>query len=118
MHRFSAMAAFARFVLAWFVVSLGVATAAPVVQPQALQLICGAGAVKLLPQPDDGQAAATTLTLDCALCSPAVVPPPAKLGLAAAVRSAPPRAERAPEPAADQAALRPPARGPPQGQPG
>lgn len=66
-----------RWVLAWFVLSLGVAGIAPCVQPVAMQLVCsGAGAIKVLVKEDgevhemgDGHA-------DCALCLPGGVPPP------------------------------------------
>ena len=45
----------ARLVLAWFVLSIGVAVASPLVNPQAMELICsGSGAIKLLVKTDDG----------------------------------------------------------------
>jgi hypothetical protein len=38
-----------RCVLAWFLLSLGVAVAAPVVHPQAMELVCSAaGAIKVI----------------------------------------------------------------------
>ena len=77
MNRLRRAAHLARFVLAWFVLSVGVAVAAPLVHPNGLQLVCGGGAVKLVPQDDDGTGGAQ-LTLDCALCAPAVVPPPSE----------------------------------------
>ena len=43
------------WVLAWFVASMGVAIAPPLVPPQAFEVICsGAGTIKLLVQTDDG----------------------------------------------------------------
>jgi hypothetical protein len=66
----------ARWVLAWFALTLAAAIAAPVVQPDRLQPICGAGAVKFIPPSGGEHAPAVQLTLDCALCAPAVVPPP------------------------------------------
>ena len=43
------------WVLAWFVASMGVAIASPLVHPQAFEVICsGTGAIKLLVQTDDG----------------------------------------------------------------
>jgi hypothetical protein len=101
----------ARFVLAWFVLAVGVAVASPMVQPPALQLVCGAGAVKLLPQEGE-QAAPVALTMDCALCAPAVVPPPhaglQPRGAGSLVHAAPPL-----QAATTPRALGPPARGPP-----
>jgi hypothetical protein len=76
MPRQRTTASIARWVLAWFALTLAVAIAAPVVQPDRLQPICGAGAVKFIPQSDGQPAPAAQLTLDCALCAPAVVPPP------------------------------------------
>ena len=47
----------ARLVLAWFVLSLGVAVASPIVNPQNLLMVCsGSGAMKVLLQSDDGTA--------------------------------------------------------------
>ena len=44
-----------RWVLAWFLLSLGVAIASPLVKPQALELVCsGSGAMKVLGYTDDG----------------------------------------------------------------
>ncbi len=72
----------ARLVLAWFVMSLGVAVASPVVKPQAMELVCSvAGAVKLIVQTDDGaQELGTSSPLshvDCPLCVLTGAPPPA-----------------------------------------
>ena len=69
-------------VLAWFVLSLGVAIASPVVQPQALTLVCSAaGAVKLVAGNDDGTAVASHHTLDCVLCLALGAPPAHAAGL-------------------------------------
>jgi hypothetical protein len=67
-----------RLVLAWFVLSLGVAVASPIVKPQDILLVCtGSGAMKVLVQAADGSASeVTTNTLDCPLCVPMVAPPP------------------------------------------
>ena len=44
-----------RCVLLWFVLSLGVAVASPLVHPQAMELVCSsAGAIKVIVQTDDG----------------------------------------------------------------
>jgi len=68
----------ARLVLAWFVLSLGVAVASPIVQPRAVELVCSsAGAIKLVVQTDDGaQELDAAHTMDCALCLPTGAPPP------------------------------------------
>lgn len=67
----------ARFVLVWFVLSLGVAVASPLVAPQDTVLVCtGAGVMKVLVKADDGST--TELgrsTMDCPLCA-LVAPPP------------------------------------------
>jgi hypothetical protein len=67
----------ARCVLLWFALSMGVAIASPLVKPQDLRLVCSAaGAVKLVLAVDDGQAAASSHTLDCPLCASIGAPPP------------------------------------------
>ncbi len=67
----------ARLVLAWFVMSIGVAVASPLVNPQSLELICsGSGAIKLLLKTDDGAKEISGHALDCPLCAHAGAPPP------------------------------------------
>ncbi len=67
----------ARLVLAWFALSVGVAMAAPVLQPAAVQWICtGGGAAKLLLSADDGPTAPAGHTPDCPLCATPALPPP------------------------------------------
>ncbi|MBC7376814.1 MAG: DUF2946 domain-containing protein [Burkholderiaceae bacterium] len=67
----------ARLVLVWFVLSLGVAVASPMVHPQAMELICsGSGAIKVLIKTDDGVKEAAGHTLDCPLCAVPGTPPP------------------------------------------
>lgn len=69
----------ARLVLVWFVLSLGAAVAAPLVQPQSMQLVCTAsGAMKLVTSSADGSEAPTLHLMDCSLCV-AVAPPPSLL---------------------------------------
>ena len=72
-----------RFVLVWFVLGIGVAIASPVVKPQAIELVCSGGALKVLAQGDDAGQPGTTPTLDCPLCALAA-PPPALQGTAKA----------------------------------
>ena len=67
-----------RLVLAWFVLSLGVAVASPIVKPQDILLVCtGSGAMKMLVQADDGSTSEVVgNSMDCPLCAPMVAPPP------------------------------------------
>ena len=67
----------ARLALVWFALALGMAAAAPLVQPRAMQLVCSAdGAIKLLVDTGDGLAEAGQGHLDCALCLLTSAPPP------------------------------------------
>jgi hypothetical protein len=78
MHRLRTARFLARLVLAWFVLSIGVAVASPMVKPQAMELICtGTGAIKVLVKTDDGVKEMSSHTLDCPLCATAGSPPPA-----------------------------------------
>lgn len=64
------------WVLAWFVASMGVAMASPLVNPQSIEVICsGAGTIKLLVQTDDGSVDMGSMGMDCPLCSIAGAPP-------------------------------------------
>ena len=66
-----------RLVLAWFVLSIGVAGASPVVHPTGMDLVCSSGGdmrwVAL--GDDDGQSNASGHTLDCPLCAGLSAPP-------------------------------------------
>ena len=74
----------ARFVLLWFVLSLGAAIASPWVDPQPLQLVCSvSGVAKLVAASDDDTPAPLAHALDCPLCMGGVAPP--VFGLSAAV---------------------------------
>lgn len=65
------------FVLLWFVASLGVAIASPVVHPQAMELVCSAsGTIKVVVQTDDGAQEMGVSHMDCALCMLTGAPPP------------------------------------------
>lgn len=80
----------ARWVLVWFVLSLGVAVASPVVNPQVGELVCSStGVMKLIITNADGSQDATDVAgshlLDCPLCACAGAPP------SAAARSAEPQ---------------------------
>ena len=77
----------ARLVLASFVLSLGVAIASPLVNPQSIELICATGgAMKLIIKSADGSEASSSHTLDCPLCA-SVAPPPPVISLVAAAPS-------------------------------
>lgn len=67
----------ARSVLAWFVVSIGLAIAAPLVHPQAVTLVCSsAGVVKLQASGDDGTPMPPpSHTWDCVMCLALGAPP-------------------------------------------
>lgn len=69
----------ARLVLAWFALSVGVAVASPLVNPQSIELLCsGSGTMKVLVKAADGTPVQATHTaLDCPLCATAGAPPPA-----------------------------------------
>jgi hypothetical protein len=69
-----------RLVLLWFALSLGVAVASPIVNPQAVELVCSsAGAVKMVVQTDDGGQELGMSHMDCPLCMPTGAPPPAPM---------------------------------------
>ncbi|MFY3385473.1 DUF2946 family protein [Paracidovorax sp. MALMAid1276] len=71
-------AALRLWVLAWFVVSMGVAIASPLVNPQSFEVICsGTGAIKLLVQTDEGTVEMGAMGMDCPLCATPGAPPPA-----------------------------------------
>ncbi len=67
----------AKLALAWFVLSISVAIASPIVQPQRMELLCsGTGVAKLLVKTADGAEALPSHGLNCALCIQASAPPP------------------------------------------
>lgn len=76
MHILRTSSMLVRLVLAWFVLTLGAASAAPVVHPTTLALVCSEGGAKLVLVDSDGAAVhGKGHTLDCPLCLPAAVPP-------------------------------------------
>jgi hypothetical protein len=105
----TSFAALRLWVLAWFVASMGVAIASPLVNPQSFEVICsGTGAIKLLVQTDDGTVEMGAMGMDCPLCAtPSAPPPPPGAPLAHALQPV----EAARIAAATAAPL--PARGPP-----
>lgn len=92
MHAVRSARYLARLVLTWFVVSLGMAAAAPVVHPgQAMERVCsGSGEMRWVPAAHGAVEAGAAArighhTLDCPLClSPA---PPVSPSASAAFRS-------------------------------
>lgn len=88
MHRLRHLTLLPWLALAWFVLSIGVATAAPLVHPQSVEMVCGGGTiVKLVLQTDDGFEELDTTAMYCGLCMPTVAPPPHPLWPAAAAPS-------------------------------
>ncbi len=84
-----------RWVMAWFVLSLGVAVASPIVHPQVVVWVCtGVGTVTAIVQSDDGVPPAGLAHGDCPLCvlagppsQPPAVALPVVLPLSRAVQS-------------------------------
>lgn len=116
MHVLRTLTLLPRLALVWFVLSLGVAAASPLVHPQEMEMVCGGGAiVTLVLHTDEGTQELDAAAMHCALCMPTGAPPPcpasptvsAPLPLAHAVQSIP----AARIAAATAAPL--PARGPP-----
>jgi hypothetical protein len=69
MHAFRRSHSLYRLVLAWFMASLLIATASPIVHPQAIELVCSsAGAVKAIVQGEDGPVELGATAMDCPLC--------------------------------------------------
>lgn len=68
--------ALAHWVLLGFVLSLGVAIASPIVNPQSTQLICSAsGGMKVIVTTADGSAEVAGQSMDCPLCVSIIAPP-------------------------------------------
>ena len=66
----------ARFVLVWFVLSVGAAMASPLVSPKALDLVCTTGGALKIVSSDDADNTSTRVhTMDCALCIAVGIPP-------------------------------------------
>jgi hypothetical protein len=106
-----------RMVLVWFALTIGIAVAAPLVQPESLQLVCsGSGAMKLLVQGQGGEdAGAVALhVLDCPLCMSLDGPPRVAVLPVLPLAASSPSAQALPAaPVALATAAPPPARGPP-----
>ncbi len=79
LHRSTRSIALAgRSVLLWFVMSLGVAVASPLVNPQSMELVCSAaGSIKVVVHTEDGAKEMGASHMDCPLCVLTGAPPPA-----------------------------------------
>ncbi|PJI98729.1 hypothetical protein CLU85_3560 [Acidovorax sp. 69] len=105
------------WVLAWFVMALGVAMASPLISPKGMEVVCsgsGKGATRLVMKTTDGLVASDAAGLDCPLCLAADTPPttPATATPAATAPTFQPRLHT-PLSAQGGAAVSPPARAPP-----
>ena len=66
------------WVLAWFVASIGVSVASPLIHPQSIEVICsGAGTIKWMVQTEGGAVEMGSTNMDCPLCAPSTGAPPA-----------------------------------------
>ncbi len=108
-----------RWILVWFALSIGVAVAAPVVNPQSLTLICtSAGNVKFVTESaaDNVDGLASDLhahSLDCVMCLPQGAPPLASWLPVTGAASRSPQPAAPPEPALALFSNAASARGPP-----
>lgn len=115
MKTLRSMARLRWWVAAWFLLSLGVAVASPIVQPRAMELVCSAsGAAKIITQSPDGGVASDTQHMDCSLCLLESAPPePLTVGLPVLPSIAVAPRPLACDPLPASTAAPPPARAPP-----
>jgi len=109
MQRLRQARTFARLVLAWFALALGVAIASPVLQGHPLQPVCTGGTIEWHAVDADGEEAST---LDCPLCVPLAPPAPDVRPRTAGIAHAEPVPPSLPAPVAQALGSRL-ARGPP-----
>lgn len=65
-----------RMVLVWVLLSLGAASAAPLIHPQSMEVVCSSvGEIRLIIKTEDGQQAMETSHWKCAMCLPFTAPP-------------------------------------------
>jgi len=108
------LAFLARFVLAWFVLHVGAGVAAPMLQADALQVICAGSGLKLVTD-SSGDTQVVNGGMDCPLCSPALAPPPVPASVPL-LQAAPDHVFVQPSLITPRPSLAPPpARGPPVG---
>lgn len=85
MQRPSTTLLIARRVLLWFLLSLGVAIASPLLNPRSIEMVCsGLGLMKLIVHSNDGSTEQVGHTLDCPLCANLCAPPLAFVPMVAA----------------------------------
>ena len=69
---------FARLVLVWFALFIGVAIASPILNPTETQMVCtSSGGMKMVVSDlfdNTSDVAASSANMDCPLCAPVVVP--------------------------------------------
>ncbi len=115
MHALRTSRTLTRLVVAWFFLSLGVATASTIASPRTMQAVCADGGVVMLLVDQDGRAVeGDRHALDCPLCLPATLPAHFQAGQVVETRPLahvllPARQA----PMADRAGAALPARGPP-----
>lgn len=81
MHALRHSRSLACLVLAWLVLTLGVAVASPMVQPQLLEMVCtSVGGMQMIELGGDEPVAASPHALDCPMCL-VLTPPPVSLAL-------------------------------------
>ena len=115
MNTTNPMARFRLWVLAWFLMSLGAATATPIFQPKMLDVVCTtSGTLKFFALSDDGAAELNTDALNCPMCLVGGAPPTDAFSLPPATPAAasPPCLRSVSRTVATTAAP-PPARAPP-----
>jgi len=91
-----------RWMLVAFLLSIGVATATPLIQPQTLSMVCSTGGSVAVVVSQDGTitpADEAGHTLQCVMCLPSGAPPVADCLLALATALASSRPEAPPAPA-------------------
>ncbi|ART47513.1 hypothetical protein CBP33_04730 [Acidovorax carolinensis] len=83
MHTSQSMVRVRWWILAWFLMSLGVATTSPMVQPRKmLDVVCSTGgALKVFALNDDGTVEPDSATLNCPQCLVGGAPPLAAFSL-------------------------------------
>lgn len=66
-----------RLVLAWFMLTLAIAVASPIVHPKVIEVVCtSSGSMQVIMLDDDGQATpGLHHSLDCPLCLTITAPP-------------------------------------------
>ena len=116
LQTFRSMHRVTRFMLVWFVLSLGAAIASPLINPQSTEIVCsGLGMMKVVVKNADGSSTeSVTLMLDCPMCAPLGAPPPVQKSFTEPVQPLGHALKAIPAAhIAAATAVPPPARGPP-----